>query len=328
MNTLLIVFFISYAIYSFFNTSNTFLLLFLFFVLIYFYLTQIQLGAYHKEFLRRKITIATWSDPFDPQTYTQLKLNVTKIIPYLEKKSTEINSKITVTVFTVKLMAIILKKFPEVYGYIKLGRYEQKNGVDICCLVNVGDGKELANTTIKNCERKNFKTICDELFSSANLLKKTKNKDQNKKMKLMYLLPTFLLGPLIQISSYLSSIGVALELIGLKKFEFGSCVITSIGSLGIENSFAPIPPLTFTPMLLTLCKTYNKNYLKNGKIEEKTFLTMNFTSDFRFFDINAASGIFKEIKRIGEDPDVFEEECRKCEEDCERKENRRNSFKK
>ena len=322
MNTILIVFFITYIFYSFFY-SQTFLLLFIFFLLIYFYLTQIQLGSYQHEFLRRKITIATWSDPFDPQTYTHLKLNITKIVPYLEKISKKINAKITVTVYTVKLMSIILKKFPEVYGYIKLGRYERKDGVDICCLVNVGDGNELANTTIKNCEGKDFKTISEELFTSANLLKKKKNKEQNKKMKLMYFLPTFLLGPLIQISSYLSSIGIALELIGLKKFEFGSCVITSIGSLGIEDSYAPIPPLTFAPMLLTLCKTYTKNYYENGEIKEKIYLTMNFTSDFRFFDINTAAEMFKEIHRIGENPEIFEEECKKCEEEVKIENNRK-----
>ena len=68
-------------------------------------------------------------------------------------------------------MLIVLKKYLAVHGYIKFGRYEPKEGVDICCLVNVGEGKELANTTIKNCECKTMKEIHIEFRNNANLLK-------------------------------------------------------------------------------------------------------------------------------------------------------------
>ena len=298
MNSLLIIFFISYGIYSFFNNFR-FWIIYISLILTYYYITQVQLSSQIKEFLRRKITIATWSNPFDPQTYTSLKLNITKIIPYLEKKSKEENVHITPTIFSIKLMAIILKKYPEVYGYIKYGKYNQKDSVDICCLVQVGDGKELANTTIKQCEVKNFHEITEELKSSVDLLRKRKNKDQNKKMNLMYFLPTFILGPVIQIISFLSSIGLSIEILGLKKFEFGSCVITSIGSLGIDDSYAPIPPLTFAPLLLTLCSKYNKYYYnEQNEIQEKIILKMNFTSDYRFFSIDTA-------KKIKEDVSLF-----------------------
>ncbi len=87
-------------------------------------------------------------------------------------------------------MAIILKRHPEVYGFIRFGRYVPKDNVDICCLVQVGDGKELANTTIKSCENKSFSEISKELKTSVALLRERKNKAQLKKMNLLYLLPT------------------------------------------------------------------------------------------------------------------------------------------
>ena len=74
-------------------------------------------------------------------------------------------------------------------------------------------------------------------------------------------------GPFTQIFSYLSSIGLRIDALGLKRFEFGSCVITSLGKLDIDNSYAPIPPLTFAPLLLTLCSKYNVNKKdENGNI--------------------------------------------------------------
>ncbi len=122
------------------------------------------------------MSLSSWSTPYDPQTYTHLKLDITKIIPYLKKKSEEIGEHLTPTIFAIKLMAIILKKYPETYGYIRFGRYEPKQGVDVCCLVQVGGGKELANTTIYECEKKNFKQITEELMQSVKLLRARKNR--------------------------------------------------------------------------------------------------------------------------------------------------------
>ena len=115
----------------------------------------------NKENIPKKINYTSWSNPYDPQTYTTLRLDITKILPYLKKKEEEIKVHLTPTIFTIKLMSIILKKYPEVYGYIKFGIYDTKEGVDICCLVEVGGGKELANTLscTQSCIAKNHNRI-------------------------------------------------------------------------------------------------------------------------------------------------------------------------
>ena len=316
MNSLLIIFFLSYGLYAFFNNYK-FWVIYSLFLVIYYYFTQQTFYHSLKCNIGKKICYSAWSNPYDPQIYTTVKLDITKIIPYLEKKSEELkelNEHYKVTTFAIKLMSLILKKYPAVYGYIKFGRYEPKEGIDICCLVNVGKGKELANTTIKNCEIKKLKEIHMELNASAGLLKQRKNNDQNKKMNLYKLIPTFLLGPMTQIFSYISSIGIQVKTLGLKQFEFGSCVITNIGSIGIENSFAPIPPVSFAPAILTLCSFYDVNVKNNeGKIEKKTYLKMNFTTDYRFFDYDTSVKIYHDIHRIGSDPEIFEQECLKYE---------------
>ena len=283
-------------------------------IIIYYIIITYKLYTHKQTNISKKINYTSWSNNYDPQTYTTIKLDITKIIPYLKKKSEEIKVHLTPTIFAVKLMSIILKKYPEVYGYIKFGRYDTKEGVDICCLVEVGDGKELANTTIANCETKNFVQITNELTQSVKLLRERKNKDQNFKMKVFKFIPTFITGPFTHMVSYLSSIGLRIDALGLKRFEFGSCVITSWGKLDIDDSYAPIPPLTFAPILLTLCSKYNVNKRdEDGNIVTKTYLRMNFTSDFRFFEPKIVSALVKDIHLFGEDPVKFENESKKYE---------------
>jgi len=283
-------------------------------IIIYYIIITYKLYTHKQTNISKKINYTSWSNNYDPQTYTTIKLDITKIIPYLKKKSEEIKVHLTPTIFAVKLMSIILKKYPEVYGYIKFGRYDTKEGVDICCLVEVGDGKELANTTIANCETKNFVQITNELTQSVKLLRERKNKDQNFKMNVFKFIPTFITGPFTHMVSYLSSIGLRIDALGLKRFEFGSCVITSLGKLDIDDSYAPIPPLTFAPILLTLCSKYNVNKRdEDGNIVNKTYLRMNFTSDFRFFEPKIVSALVKDIHLFGEDPVKFENESKKYE---------------
>ena len=131
-------------------------------------------------------------------------------------------------------------------------------------------------------------------------------------MFLFKIIPTFLLGPTSQVVSYLSSIGLGVKLVWLKRFEFVSFVIKSIGGLGIEHCYANIPTFTFVPLLLVLCKknTVNK-IMENGNIESKTYLKMNFNTDYRFFSLKIAFSMFNDIHLYGKNPERFEEECKK-----------------
>ena len=69
----------------------------------------------------------------------------------------------------------------------------------------------------------------------------------------------------------------------------------------------------FSPFLVSICKKETKFcYDKSGKLEEKTTLGFSFTVDFRFIDTKTIKGFIEELKRIGENPDIFEEEMKKA----------------
>lgn len=189
MNALLVIFLISYGVYSLFNNFK-FWLIYLSLIAIYYYFTQVKFFQSAYNSLRRKICIATWETPFDPQIYTKVKLDITRVEPYLETISKETGEKVTLTVYVIKLMSILLKKFPELYGYIKFGKFLNKEGVDICCVVGSEDEKVLMETTITNAERKDFKEINKDLNNSVDNTSNKQNKQHNKNISAFSLLPT------------------------------------------------------------------------------------------------------------------------------------------
>lgn len=125
MNSLLVIFYLTFLLYSLFNNLR-FIIIYIFLLGLYTYLTQITLFKTIINSARRKIMIGTWNTPYDPQTYCKVKLEISKIEPYLEKKSSEIGEKITLTTFTVKLLSIVLKRHPELCGFIKFGKVNFK----------------------------------------------------------------------------------------------------------------------------------------------------------------------------------------------------------
>jgi len=66
--------------------------------------------------------VGSWNTPYDPQTFVKLKLDITKTEKFLEEFSNENVEKITLTIFMIRVMAMVLKKFPEIDGYIRFGR--------------------------------------------------------------------------------------------------------------------------------------------------------------------------------------------------------------
>lgn len=121
MNALLCIFFITYGIYALFY-SFKFWIIYLSLIGLYYYLTQVKFFNQTYQSIRRKVMIASWGALNDPQIYAKVNLDISKIEPYLAEKSKETGEKITLTIYSIKLMSIVLKKYPEIYGFIKFGK--------------------------------------------------------------------------------------------------------------------------------------------------------------------------------------------------------------
>ena len=65
--------------------------------------------------------ISSWNTPYNPETKVKLKLDITQTEKYLETLSKSGPEKLTLTVFNIRLMALVLKRYPELCGYFKFG---------------------------------------------------------------------------------------------------------------------------------------------------------------------------------------------------------------
>lgn len=108
----------------------------------------------------------------------------------MAKKEKETGKKISITLFWIKVVAEVFNNLPECNEIIRFGLKVKRTDVDMGILVNVGDGKDLANMTMRNIPNRTFAELSDELYREADVFKKEKNEEYNKTKSLIRILPT------------------------------------------------------------------------------------------------------------------------------------------
>ena len=95
-------------------------------------------------------------------------------------------------------------------------------------------------------------------------------------------------------------------MIGLKKNQFGSVIITSLGSLRLKDVYVPLCPFTQTAKVFACCSTFKKPTVNpDGSVTEKEYLPVNFTIDHRYVDGVLCAKMVREARRLFDNPEAF-----------------------
>ncbi len=83
---------------------------------------------------------------------------------------------------------------------------------------------------------------------------------------------------------------------GLPKDPFGSVMVTSVGSLGIDLAFAPLVPYSKVPLLISVGRINDEAKVVEGKIEIRPIMKLGITFDHRLIDGIHAAELAKTFK--------------------------------
>jgi hypothetical protein len=123
--------------------------------------------------------------------------------------------------------------------------------VDISFLVAIGHDSaekqqpDLAQVKITQINERSLVDIAKLLGGGAKELRSGNNKEFNKTKETVQMIPTWLLKYMLNIAGWAASCaGLSLPSLGVTAFPFGSCLVTSLGPLGIEEAFIPPTPVS------------------------------------------------------------------------------------
>lgn len=252
---------------------------------------------------RRKLAIATWSRPTEGNIYGKITVDATEAMKYIEKVRAETGVKVTITHLVGVAVGRALASAPSLNGRIVLGRFVPFERIDISYLVTLDEGEDLAKVKIDDMDRKSLVDVAGELRLRATKLRRKEDSDFEKSKDLLRALPTWLLRPFLFFIGYLTSaLGIAAPALGLERFPFGSCIITSVGMLGLDEGFAPPTPFARTPLLVLVGAMRERPIAVDGDVVIRPQLTITATIDHRFIDGFQGAMLAKKTRSILENP--------------------------
>jgi pyruvate dehydrogenase E2 component (dihydrolipoamide acetyltransferase) len=234
---------------------------------------------------RRKLAIATWKAPAEGNIFGKLTVDATHLLAYAEYLRRTTGEKVTVTHLVGKAVANALAKTPSLNGRIHLGRYIPHDTVDVTYLVALEEGMDLAKAKVANADRKSVRETAADLRERAARLRQGKDDDFEKSKGALRVLPTWLLRPILWLTGWLAgSWGLDIPALGVTRFPFGSCVLTSVGMFGLDEGYAPFTPFARVPLLVVLGAVKDRPAVVDGRIVVRPQVTITATIDHRFLD--------------------------------------------
>ncbi|CAI2375790.1 unnamed protein product [Moneuplotes crassus] len=307
MNALIFLGLITLIIYGIL-VDATFFKIYIPLVIVYWVVSTVLFGRRDSVGKRRKITIASWADPQDPSSYMPVEYDVTDLVEYINKENKKEGSKakLTMTYAVTKAMGIGFSLAADNIGRIAMGHFRSMKQIDIALLADVKGGKDLVPVTIKTPHQKSLEDIALIVKEKASRAKSGKDDTHNKNFALADFVPSFILGPIISVGSYLAlNLGWDVPIVGAKGDQYPPIIITNIGSFGLEKGFAPLPPMA-TAICSCMGAVKDKPWVVNGEIEVRKIMTIVHTMDHRAGDAALVVKPFKVIQKLLEDPSLLE----------------------
>lgn len=252
---------------------------------------------------RRKLAIATWSSPKEGNIYGKISVDLSDALRYIQYLRAQSGEHISITHVVGKAVAKALSTAPEVNGRIVFGRYVPHETVDVSFLVSLNEGTDLAKAKVSHIDQKSIVEIAADLREKSTCIRSGKDSEFEKSKSLLRVLPTWLLRPLVWMTGFLTgALGMEIKALGLERFPFGACIITSVGMFGIDEGYAPPTPFARVPVYIAITRIKDRVVARNGEVAVRPEVDLMATIDHRFMDGHQGAMLAKVIREGVEKP--------------------------
>lgn len=257
----------------------------------------------------RKISIGTWRITGDSSVYGMTEINVGPALSKLEKLAKEHGTKLTLTHYVARALALTFRDNPEINSIVRWGKLYQRTQVDIFLHVAMDTkGEDLSGVVIRNLDKKSLIEVATELNQKVQELKTKGDPAFNKLKKTIPLVPTFLLRHALDLVGFiLYSLNLWSPALNVAKDPFGSAMVTNIGSLGADFAFTPIPYYSRVPFILSIGAVKDAPGVnpETKNLEVQKIVKFGVTFDHRIIDGVHAAKMSKNFKTYMESPELL-----------------------
>ena len=254
----------------------------------------------------RRVAIGTWTDPGDPQIYGTLDLDLTEAYRWRDGLP-ESAPKVTVTHMIARAIGVAMHKYPDLNGFIRFRRIYLRQQVDLFFQVAVphpSGRTDLTGVRIEDAAHKGVTDIAADMAAQVERVRTKGDTDIQKTAKLLAGIPGFVMGLVLSLVAWISYT-LNLRFPGIPSDQFGGCMITNIGSIGMDVAYAPLVPYSRVPVIRCVGMAKDRPVVVDGRVEVHPVVTINATIDHRFCDGAMVAKLVRVIRSAFAKPEDF-----------------------
>ncbi|MBN1944496.1 MAG: 2-oxo acid dehydrogenase subunit E2 [Bradymonadales bacterium] len=254
----------------------------------------------------RRVALGTWGHPTDPQIYGTLEVDLTKANEW-KKKHEKDGVKISPLPMVARAIALAMQQHPDLNGFIRFKKIYIRQSIDLFFQVateHKSGRHDLTGVRVTEADKKGVIQIAAEIAKKVERVRKKQDTDLQKTSRMLSWMPGWMVWVMLKAVAFLSYT-LNLKFPGLPPDSFGGCMITNVGSLGLDMAYAPLVPYSRVPLIILLGQAKPRPVVEDSNIAIREVLTLNATIDHRFCDGALLARMVRVIQEVFDNPDRY-----------------------
>ncbi len=242
----------------------------------------------------RRIAIGTWRDAYDPQVYGALELRADALSDYIEDFRRVTGKRLTVTHLVGKAVAVALAQVRDANSMLRFNKPYWRKRVGVFFSVAMQDPHtketDLSGLRVFDVDKMSLGELVGAFEEQVEKVRTNKDPSLEKTRSSFSMVPYPLLNVMLDTIKHLTyTLNLDLSRFGMPRDPFGSVIVTNIGSLGLDEAYAPLMPYSKVPLLIAVGAVKQAPVVEDGKLAVGRILRIQATFDHRLLDGKHAS---------------------------------------
>lgn len=254
----------------------------------------------------RRVASAIWRAPGDPQIYGQLDVDAGAVLAFIEQ-ARKAGRHLTPTHLVARALTCALEAVPELNVRIVGNRCYPRPRIElffIAALLAPEADLSGVKVDVTSCTATE---LAEALERSVTALRAGSDREFARSKRLMDALPSGVLRLALRGCALLTErLQWDVPALALHKSPFGSAIISSVGSLGLPQGFAPLSWLYDVPLLLLAGEICDKPAVVDGRVVARPMLPLSVTIDHRYVDGSHISRAMTALRGYLRAPERYE----------------------
>jgi pyruvate dehydrogenase E2 component (dihydrolipoamide acetyltransferase) len=233
---------------------------------------------------------------------------MSKALEYARQVSEQAGVTITPTHLVLRCVGLCLREFPQANATVRRNRVYQRKRADVFCHVAVpGKKPDLSGLVLRDVDCKPLAEIARELQDRVRAVRRGADPELARTRRMLHRTPSLLYRPMLRLIDFFhGTLNWNLRWLGIPQDPFGGVLVTSVGSLGISEAFAPLSPISRTPAVIAIGKVEDKPVARDGRVVIRPVCVLCGTFDHRVMDGYLLGKMAKFVTRYFADPQAVE----------------------